>query len=80
LGIEPDSAESGRPDLSFIRALLLDLDGVITRTATIHAAAWRRLLDDFMQRWGRQNDLPAVVVARVRPSCPLSLGSAPSCR
>jgi beta-phosphoglucomutase-like phosphatase (HAD superfamily) len=42
--------------LSVVRALLFDLDGVITRTATLHAAAWKRLLDDFLERWGAQND------------------------
>jgi trehalose 6-phosphate phosphatase len=30
------------------RALLFDLDGVITRTATVHAAAWKRLFDEFL--------------------------------
>lgn len=45
-----------RLNLSVVRALLFDLDGVITRTATLHAAAWKRLLDDFLERWGAQND------------------------
>ena len=31
-------------------ALLFDLDGVITRTATVHAAAWKHLFDDFLRR------------------------------
>ncbi|MFW6079568.1 MAG: trehalose-phosphatase, partial [Gemmatimonadota bacterium] len=31
-----------------IRAAILDLDGVITRTATLHARAWRRTLDAFL--------------------------------
>ena len=29
-------------------AMLFDLDGVITRTATLHAAAWKRLFDEFL--------------------------------
>ena len=37
-------------DLGRFDALLFDLDGVITRTATIHAAAWKRLFDDFLAR------------------------------
>jgi alpha,alpha-trehalase len=35
-------------DLSRYGALLFDLDGVITRTATLHAAAWKDLFDDFL--------------------------------
>jgi beta-phosphoglucomutase family hydrolase len=38
------------PDLSHFKALLFDLDGVVTRTATIHAAAWKQLFDDFLER------------------------------
>jgi alpha,alpha-trehalase len=33
-------------------ALLFDLDGVITRTATLHAAAWKRLFDEFLEPRG----------------------------
>ena len=28
--------------------MLFDLDGVVTRTATLHAAAWKRLFDEFL--------------------------------
>ncbi len=42
-------------DLSRYQALLFDLDGVITRTATVHAAAWKDLFDDFFDRWGREH-------------------------
>lgn len=28
--------------------MLLDLDGVITRTAAVHAAAWKRLFDEYL--------------------------------
>lgn len=31
-------------------AVLFDLDGVLTRTASVHAAAWKRLFDDFLER------------------------------
>lgn len=31
-----------------IKAVLFDLDGVVTRTAAIHARAWQRLFDEFM--------------------------------
>lgn len=30
-------------------AVLCDLDGVITQTARLHAAAWKRLFDDYLQ-------------------------------
>jgi alpha,alpha-trehalase len=29
-------------------AVILDLDGVVTRTAAVHAAAWKQLFDDFL--------------------------------
>lgn len=31
-------------------ALLFDLDGVITRTAALHAEAWKALFDEFLER------------------------------
>jgi beta-phosphoglucomutase-like phosphatase (HAD superfamily) len=31
-------------------AVLFDLDGVVTRTAHLHAAAWAELFDDFLRR------------------------------
>jgi beta-phosphoglucomutase family hydrolase len=39
----------GLPDP--IRACLFDLDGVLTRTATVHFAAWKRTFDEFLQRF-----------------------------
>ncbi|MFD5636434.1 beta-phosphoglucomutase family hydrolase [Streptomyces sp. NPDC127077] len=33
-----------------ILACLFDLDGVITRTAVVHAAAWKRTFDDFLRQ------------------------------
>ncbi|ARZ71553.1 beta-phosphoglucomutase family hydrolase [Streptomyces sp. HU2014] len=38
LGLPPD-----------IRACLFDLDGVLTRTATVHAAAWKEMFDAFLR-------------------------------
>jgi beta-phosphoglucomutase family hydrolase len=34
-----------------IRACLFDLDGVLTRTATVHMAAWKRTFDEFLGRF-----------------------------
>jgi beta-phosphoglucomutase family hydrolase len=35
-----------------IAACLFDLDGVITKTAVVHAAAWKRTFDEFLRRRG----------------------------
>ncbi len=32
-----------------ITAFIFDTDGVVTRTATVHAAAWKALFDDFLE-------------------------------
>jgi beta-phosphoglucomutase family hydrolase len=39
------------PDLfgTHLRAVLFDLDGVVTHTAAIHARAWKRLFDEFLR-------------------------------
>jgi len=39
-----------------IRACLFDLDGVLTQTATVHAAAWSDAFDAFLARWAEQTD------------------------
>ena len=39
----------------FTRACLFDLDGVLTQTAKLHAAAWKRMFDDFLQQWSAQS-------------------------
>ena len=40
-------------DLRELEAFLFDLDGVVTRTANVHAAAWKRLFDDYLERRAR---------------------------
>jgi beta-phosphoglucomutase family hydrolase len=35
-------------------AVLLDLDGVITDTASIHAACWKQMFDEYLQKRARQ--------------------------
>jgi beta-phosphoglucomutase family hydrolase len=47
-------------DIGQYEALLFDLDGVITRTATLHAAAWKDLFDDFLAGRARARDEPFV--------------------
>jgi beta-phosphoglucomutase family hydrolase len=38
----------GLPD--GVRACLFDMDGVITKTAVVHAAAWKEMFDDFLRQ------------------------------
>jgi len=33
-----------------VRACLFDLDGVLTQTARVHAAAWKQMFDDYLRR------------------------------
>lgn len=48
----------GLPDS--IDACLFDLDGVLTRTASVHARAWKEIFDDFLGELGeRPFELPA---------------------
>ncbi|HUF80198.1 MAG TPA: beta-phosphoglucomutase family hydrolase, partial [Burkholderiales bacterium] len=41
-------------------AVLFDLDGVLTRTAGAHAAAWKKLFDEFLQRRAADSGAPFV--------------------
>ncbi|HEX4538688.1 MAG TPA: beta-phosphoglucomutase family hydrolase [Acidimicrobiales bacterium] len=42
----------GLPDN--VVACLFDLDGVLTKTAKVHAAAWRQMFDDFLAQRAKQ--------------------------
>jgi len=35
-------------------AILLDLDGVIADTATVHASCWKQMFDEYVQRRATQ--------------------------
>ncbi len=35
-------------------AVIFDMDGVVTRTARVHADAWRRVFDAFLDKWRRE--------------------------
>jgi alpha,alpha-trehalase len=39
-------------------AVIFDLDGVVTRTARLHAAAWKRLFDDYLSQRAVQRGEP----------------------
>ena len=44
----------GQVDPRRFAAILFDMDGVITKTADAHAAAWKRLFDEYLARRGAQ--------------------------
>ena len=44
----------GLPD--HIHAYLFDLDGVLTQTAKVHAAAWKSMFDDFLREEAARTD------------------------
>jgi beta-phosphoglucomutase family hydrolase len=44
----------GLPD--GVTACLFDLDGVLTQTAKVHAAAWKQMFDDYLRRRARAGD------------------------
>lgn len=48
----------GLPDR--IRVCLFDLDGVLTDTAAVHAAAWKEMFDKFLQQDAEENGKPNV--------------------
>lgn len=43
---------------AFLDAVILDLDGVITRTAKVHARAWKQVFDEFLLKWSKDNKEP----------------------
>jgi beta-phosphoglucomutase family hydrolase len=48
----------GLPDS--VRACLFDLDGVLTQTATVHAAAWKQAFDAYLERRAARTGEPFV--------------------
>jgi beta-phosphoglucomutase family hydrolase len=46
----------GLPD--DVRALLFDLDGVLTKTAEVHAAAWKEMFDAYLRDRARRSGEP----------------------
>jgi beta-phosphoglucomutase family hydrolase len=49
-----DAQQLGLPGA--IRACLFDLDGVLTQTAKVHAAAWKEMFDAFLQNRAQAGD------------------------
>ncbi|WP_174552419.1 HAD family hydrolase [Microtetraspora niveoalba] len=57
--MESSAAKSlGLPD--GVRACLFDLDGVLTRTASLHAAAWKEMFDGFLRERAERTGGPMV--------------------
>ena len=60
----PRPWQCGRGNLTLVReaihgfdAAIFDLDGVLTDTARVHAAAWKTVFDQFLQAWAQQHAL-----------------------
>ncbi len=54
----------GLPDA--VSACLFDMDGVVTRTAVVHDAAWKEMFDDFLREWSARTGAPFVAFDPVR--------------
>lgn len=39
-------------------AVIFDMDGVVTQTATVHATAWKKLFDEFLTQYAEQHHQP----------------------
>jgi beta-phosphoglucomutase-like phosphatase (HAD superfamily) len=50
--------ETLRPAALSFDAVLFDLDGVVTRTAGLHASAWKTLFDDFLRQRAAERSEP----------------------
>ena len=48
-----------------VKVCLFDLDGVLTQTAKVHAAAWKEMFDDFLRRWSQERGEPFVPFDKV---------------
>ncbi|HEV8372503.1 MAG TPA: HAD family hydrolase, partial [Actinomycetota bacterium] len=46
----PADPEEVRRGLFALEAVVFDTDGVLTDTASVHAAAWKRLFDEYLQQ------------------------------
>jgi beta-phosphoglucomutase family hydrolase len=54
----------GLPDS--VTACLFDMDGVITKTAIVHATAWKQMFDEFLQSWSKQHNQRFVPFDKVK--------------
>jgi beta-phosphoglucomutase family hydrolase len=52
-----DNRGANATELARYQAILFDMDGVITDTASIHAACWKTMFDEFLQRRAKNHGL-----------------------
>jgi len=55
-----------RCNLARINAVVLDLDGVLTSTAKLHAAAWKKMFTYFLLHYSKRANIPFVPFNEVR--------------
>jgi phosphoglycolate phosphatase-like HAD superfamily hydrolase len=53
----------GLPD--GVSACLFDMDGVVTQTAVVHAAAWKEMFDDFLRARAQSTETEFALVVGV---------------
>jgi beta-phosphoglucomutase family hydrolase len=56
--VPSDNERFGLP--ADVTACLFDLDGVLTQTAKVHAAAWKQMFDEFLQQHAKETGTPFV--------------------
>src|SRR4051794_37194682 len=57
-GVVDDNKRFGLP--AAVTVCLFDLDGVLTQTAKVHAAAWKQMFDEFLRRHAEETGTPYV--------------------
>jgi len=50
------SKRSSEIDLRNITAVIFDMDGVLTDTASVHAEAWKHLFDEYLKERSERNN------------------------
>jgi len=53
-----DARHTASLDLTRFKAALFDLDGVVTKTATVHALAWQQLFNDYLHSYSQRTGRP----------------------
>jgi beta-phosphoglucomutase family hydrolase len=55
---DPRALKRGTPVAREFDAVIFDMDGVVTRTAEVHAAAWKQMFDAFLSSWSAERNIP----------------------
>jgi beta-phosphoglucomutase family hydrolase len=56
--LPPDAPKGPTVRLDELGAVIFDMDGVVTDTASVHAAAWKRLFDAYLEERSRRTGEP----------------------